>query len=1054
MAVSEDVRAELLRGLSPEAQEVVTSDARRLLVIAGAGAGKTEAMARRIAWWHAHDGVPKDHIVAFTFTERAAEEMKFRIRKYIQIAGGESDTDPSLGGMYVGTIHGFCLNTLRRLWPDEYHNDDVIDDVARYSLIQEGYHHLLGLQGLEKALQESGRQYSQSRTIGYFLQAYDLLNEYDRLDVELPPEPRPEFGAEKEWCKQARLLTQVGEGAVAEAFARSAARYYAYLRCRRFLDFSTVQSELTRRLRADDAALSRLRASITHLVIDEVQDINPVQDEIRRLLIGDRDGRLTAVGDHRQAIYGWRGGRIDIMASLAAELVADEDGAVLNLTRNYRSTPRIIDVSNRWNETIDPPGDMSSPAMSHGRAGRVDVDPHHLGIVDFSGDRAAEAAWIAATIKELVPSHDLGAAHDTPDGERGLTYSDIAVLIRSGTDARTYLRALRDAGVPAVVKAGPDLFAQPEVLLFAAALSLSAGRDRFVGSGWNERSLPRRLRDVLAVADATQPGAAQRAIRAAFQILAAEGLKVDPEAADRVISAAESMSARLYGNDVTSAAIARLVTPELRKWLSGRDPVRRVFPQTMLQWLMSEAGVHAWDVRDDRAVAAMYHLGQLSSLVTGIETPGWTRTGSYRHQISSLLLWATEFARPQEAPLLATPDAVTVTTIHSVKGLQFAAVFVADVCAGRFPSNKAGRKPELPFNGHLAQIIDPASLADNENNDDERRLMYVALTRAERYLYISSSKPSKFFKELKKIIAGVGSPVWERSAEAPHAIPGLRRLRSERSREDRLVTSFSDLRYYLECPHDFYLRKVLGFTPTIDQAFGYGRGIHNLMRAVHTDPARWAELAADPAALKQAVQELIDRGLFYLRHTTGEPADNMRRRGVEIVSDYVRTYADELRRLSFEPEREFEVLVSDENMLVAGAIDVVRLDSPPQVTIIDFKSGERETDKHDALDEDEMRLQISLYAVAARQELEYEPERGLVRYLGERDRSRKELTVPLDKATVEKSLATVKSLASGIRRREFHTGPNRSDKNGGRRCGTCDWSRICGLHATRPTAAR
>ncbi|GII02755.1 ATP-dependent DNA helicase [Planobispora takensis] len=1053
MTFSATVRAELLKALSPEAQAIVTSDARRLLVIAGAGAGKTEAMARRIAWWHARDGIPKDQIVAFTFTEQAAEEMKFRIRKYIQVVEAPG-TDPSLGGMYVGTIHGFCLETLRKLWPDEYHNDDVVDDVARYSLIQEGYTYLLGLEALEKALQaESGKPYSsRGRTIEYFLQAYDLLNEYDRLDVEFPSEPRPDIGAEQEWCKQARLLTEIGEGPVAEAFARSAARYYAYLRCRHFLDFSTAQSELTRRLRTDDAALARLRTSITHLVVDEVQDINPVQDGIRRMLVDDQDGWLTAVGDHRQAIYGWRGGRIDIMADLAAELTADEDGDVLDLTRNYRSTPRIIDISNRWNATINVPGTMSSPDMSHGRVGRVDAETQHIGIVDFNGDRADEAEWIAATVKELVPSHTLGAAHDTPDGERGITYSDVAVLVRSSTDARTYLQALRDAGIPAVVKAGPDLFAQPEILLFAAALSLSGGRDTFMGADWNKRSLPSRLRDVLGITDADLPGAAERAIRAAFNTLAGEGLTIAPGSANRVIRAARGMEARLAGIPANRADIAVLSTPELRKWLSGRDPVRRVFPQTMLQWLMSEAGVSAWDTQHDRAVAAMYHLGQLSSLVTGIETPGWTRAKSYRHQITSLLLWGTESARPQEAPLLATPDAVTVTTIHSVKGLQYAAVFVADVCSSRFPSKNAKQAPKLPFRGPLAQIIDPATLADNANNDDERRLMYVAITRAERFLYISASKPSKFFKELKGIVKDAGSHVWDSTDSVPQAIPSLRPIVSERSREDRLITSFSDLRYYLECPHDFYLRKVLGFTPTIDQAFGYGRGVHNLMRAVHTDPARWAGLAADPVALRQAVQELIDRGLFYLRHTTGEPAENMRRRGAEIVTDYVQTYADELRHLAFEPEREFEVLVPGEDVLVSGAIDVVRLDSPPQVTIIDFKSGERETDKHDALDEDEMKLQVSLYAVAARQELEYEPERGLVRYLGEKDPSRKELDVPLDQQTIDDSLATVRTLAGGIQRRQFRSGPHKPDKNGGPRCITCDWSRICGLSRNPSTA--
>ena len=106
-----EVRRILLDGLSDEAAAIVQSPFGQLLVVAGAGAGKTEAMARRIAWWHAIDGVPKDRIVAFTFTERAAEEMKFRVRRFMAKVSPEGE-DPSLGGMYVGTIHGYCMNTL------------------------------------------------------------------------------------------------------------------------------------------------------------------------------------------------------------------------------------------------------------------------------------------------------------------------------------------------------------------------------------------------------------------------------------------------------------------------------------------------------------------------------------------------------------------------------------------------------------------------------------------------------------------------------------------------------------------------------------------------------------------------------------------------------------------------------------------------------------------------------------------------------------------------------------------------------------------------------
>jgi DNA helicase-2/ATP-dependent DNA helicase PcrA len=1037
---NQDLPSLLLAGLTDQQAGAVRSEKRRLLIIAGAGSGKTEVMARRVAWWVGVEGVPKDAVVAFTFTDRAAEEMKFRIRQYIQ-AITPDEGDATLGGMYIGTIHSYCLKLLRELRPEVYHNYDIVDDIARVALVQRCYDYLLGLRAFQQALSIDA-PISRSRTIQEFLRAYDLLNEYNELDVSLPESPQPdEPGQETEWCKQAVLVTDVGESEAAEAFERSAARFYAYLRCRHFLDFSTSQSELVRLLAADPDALGRVRETVTHVVVDEVQDVNPVQDQLVRAMVGDH-GTLTAVGDHRQAIFAWRGGRIDIMAQAAEEFLSVPDGDVVELTHNFRSTPRIIELSNRWNHTIGVPGSMASPDMEHGRSARVDLDRSHIAALRLP-DRAEEAAWIADTIARLVRSDGTGALHDSREGERGLTFSDVAILLRSSTDARTYMTVLRNRGIPAVVRAGPDLFSQPEVLLFAAALAVTAGIDRFMGGPNDPRALPNRIANVLGV----EPTPAE-VIMAACRTLADEGIPLEVDAGERLLLGAELIAMRTRRDEtrIPRESMARLRTPELRDWITRNIRPRRVFPQALFHLLLAEAGVERWDCDAARATAAMFHLGQLSSLVTGIETPGWTSPREYPYQIQALLLWGTQNARSEEAPLLVTPDAVSISTIHSAKGLEFAAVFLADVCANRFPSSRARREPGLPFDGPITARIDEADLVDNENYDHERRLMYVALTRAERYLFVSASgrRQSRFFRAIPDLVSAAGGVGDARPAATPAE---LEYISSEPSRESRLVTSFSDLRYYLECPHDFYLRKVLGFTPTIDQAFGYGRGVHNLLREVHSDPKSWAELARNPEALQARLWELIRRGLFYLRHTVGQPADNMKSKAVRILADYVGTYADELSRLTFEPEREFETLIEEQQVLVSGAIDVIRLDDPPRVTIIDFKSGEPESDARMSLDEDEMRLQVSMYGLAARHELEYDPDRGLVRYLGEEDPELRQLDVELDNAALAEARALVAETAGSIRSRRFASGPRRSARRDNQlsRCGECDFLGICGM---------
>jgi DNA helicase-2/ATP-dependent DNA helicase PcrA len=1035
-----EIRQRLVEGLNDKQRMAVEASERRTLIIAGAGSGKTEVIARRIALWVGVTGIPKERIVAFTFTDRAAEEMKFRIRRHLQ-AITPTGEDATLGGMYVGTIHAFCLKMLRELFPDHYHNFDVIDETARHALIYRGYHGILGLRSFQDALGTG-----QLQAIDSFSAAYDLLNEYNQLDVALAPEDTPHtIEAEREWCTQAALRTEIGDDEAARAFATAAARYYAYLLCRRFLDFSTSQSELVRKLAAHPDALDRLRRSTTHLVVDEVQDVNPIQNALIILLIGQA-GTLTAVGDHRQAIYRFRGSRVTIMSELAAQLQQDADGAVYDLTHNYRSTPRIVSIANRWAATINAIPSLPSPAMEHGRMHRTDQDPTHTALLSLQ-TRADEAAWITRTIQTLIqPSTQEGAYHDTSaEGERGLTYSDIAILLRSSTNAREYMTALQRAGIPAIFRAGPDLFTQPEVLLFAGALGRAVDLGEFLGAEHGP-SFPNQIRTVLGC----QP-VPEDVVRTACQALTDAGLPLDADADQRIIRAACLIATRLQGEPVDAHERGQVRTRSLAEWLGRPDQLRRVFPQAIYHWLLAEAGIQEWDALGPRGIAAMFHLGQLSNLVKGIETPGWTSPADFKYQIIALCLWGARNARTNEAPLLVQPDAVTISTVHAAKGLEYAAVFLADVCAQRFPNSRARTPPALPFSGAFRDVINPADLADNENNDDERRLMYVALTRAERYAFVSSSgnRHSKFFKELARLIPAVGGA----ALSDPAGIPGnVTHRRSEPGKEKiRLITSFTDLRYYLECPHDFYLRKVLGFAPTIDQAFGYGRGVHNLMRAIHTNPTHWAALAQDPRALRDAIQDLIRRGLFYLRYTTGDPRANMEAKALAVVTDYIARYAPELQRLHFEPEREFETLLPEEDTLVSGAIDVIRLDDPPRVTLIDFKSGDAESDAATKLDEDEMRLQISLYGLAAKRELEYEPDRGLVRYLGEVDPASQELSIPLSDGALAAAHRTIVETTRRIRGREFHSDPTKGPRDATKRtrCAECDFREFCGMQAAR-----
>ena len=1052
----DQIAKKLQEGLTPSQREAVVSDKRQLLIVAGAGSGKTEVMARRVAWWVGVKGVPRKDIIAFTFTERAAEEMKLRIRS--RLSGIAPDGgDLALGEMYVGTIHGFCIDKLREFWPDQYHNYDILDEGARAALILHEFYGVLGMNNLREALQSeknAGQKQGQYETVNAFVKAYDLLNDNACFDVRLPDGSPPNTLGEEErdWCIKAEMVTNTGTNDSSIAFAKAAARYCAYLRCRRFLDFSASQSELVNRL---EKSGEQMYQNI-HLVVDEMQDVNPVQQKLVNLLVGDT-GRLTAVGDHRQAIYAWRGARVEIIGDLWKRFRESDDSDVVNLQKNFRSTPRIIKLANRWAGTISQVGAMETEDMVPGdNKRREDYHQSHVARLHFPGDLDGEAAWIADAIQTLVPNSDEGARHDMRggNGHRGIVFSDIAILVRSAKDARAYMRALVDKDIPAVVRAGPDLFSQPEVLLFLSVLAESAGVSNFIGSLRSSNSLPKRIERVLGIeaSEGNFPTPESVFLKAA-DVVRQENLKFPKTTQSRLFAAAQAIRERIEGKKRLPKSRASIFHNErLRFFLtSSSDELRRVFPQRLFHMLLGEGEVDAWDSSERRGRSAMFHLGALSGMITGIETPGWTRAKDYEWQIRGLCQYGEQQGRAAEQPLMVQPDAVSVCTIHAAKGLEFAAVFLADVDAWQFPSGLAKRSvaKEVPLDGKITQDVCIEKLPDNDNNDAERRLMYVALTRAERFLFISanSEAQSKFFKELRGMVKGVGGIA---DGNPSDVLRELYRAPKDHLPNMNFATSFSDLRYYFECPHDFYLRRVLGFQPTIDQAFGYGRGVHNLMRAIHTNPKKWAALAGNRKALENEIRGLIEVGLFYLRYTVGKPAENMQADGVRIAANYVQHYVDELKQLKFEPEKSFETVIkfsdsSDAGALVSGAIDLVRGDEPPRVSIIDFKSGDgkdpedEESGKNKRLSKEQMRRQIRIYAIAAKKELEYQPDRGLIRYLDEKKPESRELKVELDDKSIEEARRAVSVAVTNIKDRKFDEAPS-SEK----RCKHCDFLAFCG----------
>jgi DNA helicase-2/ATP-dependent DNA helicase PcrA len=293
--------------LSGDALAAVRHRGSHLQIIASAGSGKTEVVSQRVAAFLV-EGVPPTAIVAFTFTERAAEDLRERITQRTREYLGQDGVD-RLGGLFVGTIHAYCFRLLQTHVP-RYETYDVLDDHQLTAFLAREATRL----GL-KALDPGGRLFA---AIKAFLASLDVV-ENELLDAASMPEPF-----------RAVLL----------AFLDTLERY-------RLLTFGQQIVRAVRELE-QEGVRTLVLAGLQQLIVDEYQDVNPAQERLIELLTGP-GVELCVVGDDDQAIYQWRGSDVNNIVSFSRRY---PHVATFEITANRRSRPGIVAVANTFAETI------------------------------------------------------------------------------------------------------------------------------------------------------------------------------------------------------------------------------------------------------------------------------------------------------------------------------------------------------------------------------------------------------------------------------------------------------------------------------------------------------------------------------------------------------------------------------------------------------------------------------------------------------------------------------------------------------------------------------
>ncbi|HML15682.1 MAG TPA: UvrD-helicase domain-containing protein [Bryobacteraceae bacterium] len=634
---------DFLAGLNPRQREAVQHVEGPLLVLAGAGSGKTRVITHRIAHLMTEHRVPGWAILAVTFTNKAAGEMRDRVRS---LAGGISGENPT-----VSTFHSFCVRLLRRegaplasLRPGFTTRFTIYDDDDQLAILKSVYKSA----GLDDK----------------FLQYRAALA---RISHAKSHQQSPD--------EMARAATDP----VSERLAVVYEKYEARLRESNALDFDDLLLEAVRLLRHDAPTRERLNRRYEFVMVDEYQDTNRSQYELMRLLTEQRRN-ICVVGDEDQSIYGWRGANIRNIL----DFERDFPGAtIIRLEQNYRSTKNILEAAN---------GVVANNTERIGKSLWTESETGEKITLYEAPDSENEALYIADTIENRL-------ARNPQDR--------VAVLYRTNAQSRQIEEALRRYGRKYVVVGGFSFYQRAEVRDILSYLKVLVS--------------PQDSISLLRIINVPARGIGRTTVEQIERYAIEHELSLWPALVEMLGQHAFPPRA-----ESSLAAFHRMIE-ELMAGVESRpvsETLQVIFDRTGYRKMLEEE-----NTEESRA-----RLGNLDELLNAAADAS-ERGEGLRDFLDHAALVSDADSADERAP-------VSLLTLHNAKGLEFPVVFVAGLEEGLFPHSRS---------------LDSATAME-----EERRLCYVGMTRAETKLYLSwaryrrrygggqpeASIPSRFLKEV------------------------------------------------------------------------------------------------------------------------------------------------------------------------------------------------------------------------------------------------------------------------------------------------------------------
>ena len=911
---------EILEGLNEAQRVAVTHERGPLLIVAGAGTGKTTVLTRRYVHLLETAGITTENILALTFTEKAAGELEDRVLQ--QLPNGTYD-------FWISTFHGFCQRILERYALE-------IGLPNQFRLLNETDAWLL----LKRRIEELPLDHY--RPLGNPLKFLGgLLSHISRAkDEGITPEQYLAFADEVALDGDAEFVT--GERARLKEIAECYFAYRKILREEGAFDFGDLIMETLRLLRESPHVLKELRQQFHYVMVDEFQDTNWAQYELIKLLSGDQKN-LTVVGDDDQAIYKFRG------ASLANILQFRDDfpeAKTVALTENYRSCQEILDVAYDFIKKNDP-NRLEVRLASSGLSKRLTSAKGGGGVVKTVWYKTLEeeAEGVAQRLIEMRET----------DPE--LTWSDFAILSRSNDGCEPFILAMERHGIPYRFVAMRGLYAKPVVVDLVAFLSLF---DTYHESTavWRVMNMPcynfsaREMAEFLQFASRKKGGTLWDAVRSSREI---------PGIGEEAIKRAESFVSQVEKLSETA---------------------KRERPLKILQLVLEQTGYLAEVLRmpEREKVEALGHLNAFANRIKRYEqTTLAPTTKGFLEEFKMEVESGEEGALASEAEL--GPDTVSVMTVHASKGLEFKHVFIVSMVDQRFPTRVRGEAIPLPDG-----LVNERLPEGDAHIEEERRLFYVAMTRAKQSLTFTGAesyggarkkKPSVFLSEAGHAPDATLSASGEGLLllKTPTTELALRDLAEREVFQLKKRFSFTQLAAFRKCPLQYKFAHVYRIPILGSYQRSFGQSIHltfhdvlslHLERGKSTQASLFAPatttVASPPSnGFRVTVDEAL--AIFESRwidewYPTRAIHDEHKKEGRASVRRMHEEWSSNIPNVAF-LEQSFDWRIGDHSL--KGSVD--RMDNLPEggQVIYDYKTGTpKETDDLETGDKE----QLWIYQIA------------------------------------------------------------------------------------------